>query len=113
MTRTINEYNKIIKVIDSCESVEHYMVVENMLYQFADNCEKRLIKLRADAWTWGRVKKYVNYDKYISLVIDNLTNYYESIVQEYKSQLQPTYPQPSPHIVIKGFYNDEDEEYME
>lgn len=113
MTRTINEYNKIIKVIDSCESVEHYMVVENMLYQFADNCEKRLIKLRADAWTWRRVKKYVNYDKYVSLVIDNLTNYYESIVQEYKSQLQPTYPQPSPHIVIKGFYNDEDEEYME
>lgn len=108
MTRTINEYNKIIKVIDSCESVEHYMVVENMLYQFADNCEKRIIKLRADAWTWGRVKKYVNYDKYVSLVIDNLTNYYESIVQEYKSQLQP-----SPHIVIKGFYNDEDEEYME
>lgn len=111
MTRTINEYNKIIKVIDSCESIEHYMVVENMLYQFADNCEKRIIKLRADAWTWRRVKEYVNYDRYVYLVIDNLTKYYEAIIQEYQSQSQPTYSQPSPHIVIKGFYNDD--EYME
>ena len=114
MTRTINEYNKIISTIDSCETVLHYQVVENMLSVFADNCDRRLENLKWRAWfgfSIQKIRDYINFNKYLSSLITYISQYYEYTIQEYKSMIESEVRGPQPHIVIKGFYNDD--EYME
>ena len=63
-TKNLNEYNKIMKVIDCCETTVHFEIVKNMAETFANNCDFRLEKLRRRSWFGLRRSYYKEYKSY-------------------------------------------------
>ena len=49
-SRNLKEYNKIMKVIDCCETTQHFEIVKSMAETFANNCDFRLGKLYRRSW---------------------------------------------------------------
>ena len=63
-SKNLEEYNKIIKILDSCETWDQFLCMENVAYSFARNCEWRRNVL-FDRYERGiSIKRYKEYRKY-------------------------------------------------
>ena len=90
-TKNLNEYNKIIETICSCENLSHHNVVKNMIEQFAKNCDHRLHLLWKNAWcgllrlNFRGFEKYRSYKLSTNVQIESVINHCNEWLTQYKT----------------------------
>ena len=90
-TRNLNEYNKIIETIGSCENLSHHNVVKNMIEQFAKNCDHRIELLRENAWhelfklNFKGFRKYQSYKLSTNIQIKSVVNHCNEWLVQYNA----------------------------
>lgn len=90
-TRNLNEYNKIIETIGSCENLSHHNVVKNMIEQFAKNCDHRIELLRKNAWhelfklNFKGFRKYQSYKLSTNIQIKSVVNHCNEWLSQYNA----------------------------
>ena len=89
-TKTLNEYNKILKILDSCETWEQFCTMENISYTFAQNCEWRTTKLYnyfERGFSISRYKNYRSFEKMAKIMCDDLIDQIKTWTELYKNAL--------------------------
>lgn len=70
------EYKKIIDIINSCETEEHYMVAVNCGKVFGSNCDDRCYKLKKywlfHWWDYDNYLQYINYKELCTIQVNNI-----------------------------------------
>lgn len=91
-TKNLNEYNKIIDVLYSCENTDHIECSQNMVEAFVENSNFRLEKLRKRAAKnfWNKLyrKEYKSYKDIVSYQLDDISTTIQAWVDGYKKSLQ-------------------------
>ena len=88
-TRNLNEYNKIIKTIVSCENLSHHNVIKNMIEQFAKNCDHRIDLLWKNVWyellrlNFKEFRKYQSYKLSTNTQIKSVINHCNEWLTQY------------------------------
>lgn len=88
-TRNLNEYNKIIDVIVSCETPSHHNIAKNMIEQFAKNCDYRIHMLWKNAWynlfklNFKGFRKYQSYKLSTNIQIESVINHHNEWLNQY------------------------------
>lgn len=115
-TRNLNEYNKIIDVIVSCETPSHHNTAKNMIEQFAKNCDHRIHMLWKNAWiglldlSFNGFREYNSYKMTTNVQIESVINHcnewltqYTQWEQEEKEQEEKQEQKKRAKIDIIGF----------
>lgn len=115
-TRNLNEYRKLVSVIDGVKNPEQFEVFRNMVEQFARNCDfrqeqlekyaiRKLFMLSTKAW-----REYKSYKTSTMIQIDaviklcNLWNeQYDQWIQDEKTEEEEFEKQKKQKIDIEGF----------
>lgn len=114
LTRNFNEYKKIEAVIDSTTKPEQFEVVEEMVMQFAKNCDFRLSKLKRRAWidflNGRKWDEYFYYKKSTNLQIESIVELcgcwktqYSNWLEEQRIEEENQEALNKKKIDIKGF----------
>lgn len=108
------EYYKIIKIIDSCQTEDHMLVVANCFKAFANNCDHRLLELKKyrnshpfTSSNWENVKKYdaLTRDQ-IEMIRDRVqvwSEAYSEFVMEEQKKKEERKNKPKKIKKIQGF----------
>lgn len=116
MAKNLQEYNKVISVINSAKNPDHFDVCYNMTQTFAQNCDFRQNKLYKIAWkkmlglTMSGWRDYYSYKKTTLLQIDHIINLcnmwneqYDMWLEEQKMEDEKKELDKLKKITIKGF----------
>lgn len=88
-SKNLNEYNKIIDTIVSCEKPSQYNMVKNMIEQFAKNCDHRIHMLWKNVWiklldlSFNGFKEYNSYKITTNIQIESIINHYNEWLTQY------------------------------
>ena len=63
-TRNLNEYRKIVAIVESCKNFEQFESVKNIVEQFGRNCDFRDTQLKKRIWKTLSLKAYKEYKSY-------------------------------------------------
>lgn len=90
-SKNLIEYDKIVKVLDSCESWEQFLCIENIAYNFARNCEWRTNKL-FDHYERGfsikRYKEFRSYERAAKIQCEDLMGRVKDWASQYQNALE-------------------------
>ena len=90
-TKQLNEYNKLIKIIESCETVEHHSNAIVILRSFGKMCDSRKRKLRnlaiknALKLQFETINEYYKYKEATMEQVKTLIDYSNSWIDQYEA----------------------------
>lgn len=85
-TRNLNEYRKIVAIVESCKNLDQLETVKNVIQQFGKNCDFRDNRLKNCIWKTLSLKAYREYKSYnisARVQIDHILEIYNSWVEQY------------------------------
>lgn len=113
-TKNLNEYNKIVRVLETAETADHYDVVVAMVKRFGENCERRCEKLLINSFkslfVVPKLKYYFKYKSAAQLQFDDLlqicnewSDSYLKAVELMAQQPEQTHQKQKKKKSISGF----------
>ena len=87
-TRNLNEYRKIVAIVESCKNTGQFEVVKNVVEQFGRNCDFRDSQLKKRAWkTLSRkaYREYKNYNETAHIQVEGVVALCNMWVDQYRA----------------------------
>ena len=90
-TKQLNEYNKLIKVIESCSNPDHHISTVNIIHSFGKLCDSRKNILKKRAWVnmfkfnFAPMAEYMKYKEATMEQVQSLIDYSNYWLDQYNA----------------------------
>ena len=113
-SKNLNEYQKIISTLDSCETWDAFLYIEKMSLSFVKHCENRDIKLKnrwlKQIWNYRRYRGWKMFTKAATIQCETAAHKiktwadgYQMALEEAKTLIQKEEEESKKRKIISGF----------
>ena len=113
-SKNLNEYQKIISTLDSCETWDAFLYIEKMSLGFVKHCENRDIKLKnrwlKQIWNYRRYREWKMFTKAATIQCETAAHKiktwadgYQMALEEAKTLIQKEEEESKKRKIISGF----------
>ena len=113
-SKNLNEYQKIISTLDSCETWDSFLYIEKMSLSFVKHCENRDIKLKnrwlKQIWNYRKYREWKMFADAASIQCETAAHQikvwadgYQMALEEAKTLIQKEEEESKKRKIISGF----------